>query len=472
MHLIQTDFELPSPQGHGSILAYLAREIDERLTNEATPVRFVVAESHKGLYKCEVAAYHGNGDPISFSRDSLLKFSSRKVENTQKFNAVLVIPTGVGAEIGGHAGDATPVAQLLASVCDTLITHPNVVNASDINEMPANSLYVEGGVLCRLLMGTAGLQPVRSNRVLVVIDSHYDKTFVDGAINAVNAARASFGLICPRVVQLDPPLEMRSSYSASGAAVGYVAGLDRLFKVFDQHYGDYDAIAISSVISVPPSYHRDYFQSAGMMVNPWGGVEAMLTHTISALYNVPSAHAPMLESEEIASMDTGIVDPRMAAEAVSLTFLQSILKGLQKSPKIVTDSNAMMANGVLTASDVACLVIPEGCLGLPTLAALEQGVSVISVRENRTLMRNDIASLPWRQGQLHIVDNYWEAAGVMAALKAGIDPKVVRRPISSVTVEHEQPLLLDEDQITAAIHESRSDELSNSGLPSHHEPVF
>jgi hypothetical protein len=180
----------------------------------------------------------------------------------------------------------------------------------------------------------------------------------------------------------------------------------------------------------------------------------------------------MLESEEIASMDTGIVDPRMAAEAVSLTFLQSILKGLQKSPKIVTDSNAMMANGVLTASDVACLVIPEGCLGLPTLAALEQGVSVISVRENRTLMRNDIASLPWRQGQLHIVDNYWEAAGVMAALKAGIDPKVVRRPISSVTVEHEQPLLLDEDQITAAIHESRSDELSNSGLPSHHEPVF
>ena len=55
-----------------------------------------------------------------------------------------------------------PSAQLLASVCDTLITHPNVVNASDINEMPANSLYVEGGALCRMLMGTAGLQPVRS----------------------------------------------------------------------------------------------------------------------------------------------------------------------------------------------------------------------------------------------------------------------------------------------------------------------
>ncbi|MCZ6820872.1 MAG: DUF3326 domain-containing protein, partial [Calditrichaeota bacterium] len=41
---------------------------------------------------------------------------------------------------------------LLASCCDQLITHPNVVNASDINELPANAHYVEGSVLCRLLM--------------------------------------------------------------------------------------------------------------------------------------------------------------------------------------------------------------------------------------------------------------------------------------------------------------------------------
>ena len=466
MRLIQTEIELPAPRGQGSILAYLAREIDACFTHEATPVRFVVAESKGDRYRCEIAAVHGDGHPVAVSKDSLFKFARRKVENTQKFNAVLVIPTGVGADIGGHAGDGTPVAQLLASVCDTLITHPNVVNASDINEMPANSLYVEGGALCRMLMGTAGLQPVRSNRVLVVIDSHYDQMFVDGAINAVNAARASYGLICPRVVQLDPPLEMQSSYSASGAAVGHVAGLDRLFKVFDAHRRDFDAIAVSSVISVPPNYHRDYFQSAGSMVNPWGGVEAMLTHTISASYDVPSAHSPMLESEEIASMDTGIVDPRMAAEAISLTFIHCILKGLQRSPKIVTDSDAMMANGVLTASDVACLVIPDRCLGLPTLAALEQGIHVISVRENKTLMRNDLTSLPWAEGQLHVVDNYWEAAGVLAALKAGIDPNVVRRPISPTAVEHERPLQVQNLPTEESDHGSRSCELQKSKLPS------
>ena len=48
-------------------------------------------------------------------------------------------------EIGGHAGDAGPVARMLAEVADTLVLHPNVVNASDLNEMPQNALYVEGG---------------------------------------------------------------------------------------------------------------------------------------------------------------------------------------------------------------------------------------------------------------------------------------------------------------------------------------
>ena len=80
---------------------------------------------------------------------------------------------------------------------------------------------------------------------------------------------------------------------------------------------------------------------------------------------------------------------------------------------------------MLTVSDVSCLVIPDGCLGIPTLAALEQGIPVIAVRENRNLMKNDLAELPWRRGQFYLVNNYWEAAGVMAALRAGIEPTSV-----------------------------------------------
>ncbi len=77
---------------------------------------------------------------------SIFEFVPRTVENTDDFNVVMIVPTGIGAEIGGHAGDAAPTARLLAGACDTLITHPNVVNASDINELPENGLYVEGSV--------------------------------------------------------------------------------------------------------------------------------------------------------------------------------------------------------------------------------------------------------------------------------------------------------------------------------------
>jgi Protein of unknown function (DUF3326) len=357
-----------------------------------------------------------------------LALRMRPFENQDKFTAVVMVPTGVGAEVGGHAGDAGPIVKLFGEVCDQVITHPNVVNASDINESPANSLYVEGSVLTRLLLGNISLQPVRNNRILVVIDDHVDPLFVNAATNAVNAARATYGLWCDEIVRLEEAVRLRVDYAASGRAIGEVFNLEPLLRELIARRGSYDAVAVSSVISVPHGYHQGYFDSAGEMVNPWGGVEAMLTHTLSTLLNVPTAHSPMFESRDIANADPGIVDSRMAAEAVSLTFLQCILKGLQRSPKIVTDAPLGQA-GLVDVTDISCLIMPDGCVGLPTLAALAQGIPVIAVRENRSLMLNDLQSLPWAAGQLHIVENYWEAAGVLAALKSGICPNSVRRPL-------------------------------------------
>jgi len=54
---------------------------------------------------------------------------------------------------------------------------------------------------------------------------------------------------------------------------------------------------------------------------------------------------------------------------------------------------------------------------------------------NKNIMKNDLAALPWAPGQLRIVDNYWEAAGIMMAMRAGISPDSVRRPIRRVQTE-------------------------------------
>ena len=45
----------------------------------------------------------------------------------------------------------------------------------------------------------------------------------------------------------------------------------------------------------------------------------------------------LFESTEIANLDVGVVDPRMSAEAISASFLHCVLKGLHKSPRIVTE---------------------------------------------------------------------------------------------------------------------------------------
>ena len=436
MHLTERQITIPVSPGHLNMLGNIQSAIERGLKEGSVPVRFAVTRTDEIHYQCELGFLEGPEVQGVGELNSIFSFNRRKIERTDTFNAAFLVPTGIGAEIGGHAGDATPAARVLAQACDRLITHPNVVNASDLNEMPENALYVEGSALTRVLMGTAALQPVRSNRVLVIMDDHEIEIFANDTVNAVNAARATYGFDCAKIVKLNPQLRMTAEFMKSGRAAGEVKGLERVLSVLNENAGTFDAVAIASVIDLDQETHEQYFHLDGEMINPWGGVEAMLTHAISMLYEVPAAHSPMLENNEVANFNLGLVEPRLAAEAVSLTFVQCMFKGLHRSPRIITDPETMREAGLLTAADISCLVIPDKCVGLPTLAALKQGIPVIAVRENDNLMENDLHALPWAPGQLHIVENYWEAVGVMTALKAGITPSSLRRPIASANVEN------------------------------------
>jgi hypothetical protein len=435
MLISECQVEVPIASKAPSMLQHLSSELPPLLADDFYPVRFVVNSLKDDKWVCDVDGLSGAELECTADQASIFEFRKREIVSSEAFNVALLVPTGVGAEIGGHAGDATPVARLLGQVCDRVLLHPNVVNASDINEMPENALYIEGSVLTRLLMGTVSLQPVRQNRVLVVIDDHSESTFVSAAANSVNAARATYGLDCSSIVALKPPVRLRARFSCSGRAAGRVENLSGLTRLLKERGGEYDAVAISSVIDVPHDYHLGYFEAGGEMINPWGGVEAMLTHALSSMFNLPTAHSPMFESEDIATLDPGVVDPRMAAEAISYSFLQCILKGLNASPRIVTQPDLMGRPDLVSVEDISCLVQPDGCVGLPTLAALEQGITVIAVRENRNIAGNDLSRLPWGSRQLHVVENYWEVVGVIAALRAGISPDSVRRPLPVVDVE-------------------------------------
>ena len=313
--------------------------------------------------------------------------------------AVMIIPTGIGCAIGGHAGDATPAAKLLAAVCDTLIVHPNVVNAADLNEMPANALYVEGSMLDRFLAGEISLRPVRSNGILLVANDPIS----NDTVNAAHAAYHSAG-IDVTILALTTPLTMKG-YVRDGVATGEIRGAAELVE---QVRGlPFDALAIHTPVEVDAPAAERYMKAGG--INPWGGVEAKLTRYVTRQIQRPAAHAPITLNPDWDFVSQG----RVAAEMISVSNVFSVLKGLHRAPRIGPG---------LSWRDVDCLVSPWPCWGPPHAACITNRIPVVFVRENRTVMPGMDESIE----NTIMVENYWEAAGYVAALKAGIAPRSVR----------------------------------------------
>ncbi len=330
-------------------------------------------------------------------------------------NVVMIIPTGIGCRIGGHAGDAAPAAKLLAACCDKLILHPNVVNASDINEMPPNSLYVEGSILDRFLEGSVELKEVWQNKILLAVNAPVGPE----TINAVSAARATIGAHI-EIVELRTPLKMTGEVR-NGIATGDVFGWEELVEQVWEY--EFDALAIASVIEVPDEVQLKYFSEGG--VNPWGGVEAKASKLIASKLDMPVAHAP-IEGAGIEAQNEifySIVDPAMAAEAVSNCYLHCVLKGLHRAPRI--------GRG-LSVDDVDVMVSPYGCWGRPHYACVEADIAIIVVKDN-SCNRDDV------NAEGIEVENYLEAAGLIACMKAGISPEAVRRPIPETKVIRAAP---------------------------------
>ena len=53
-------------------------------------------------------------------------------------------------------------------------------------------------------------------------------------------------------------------------------------------------------------------------------------------------------------------------------------------------------------------------------------------------MRTSLEELPFAPGKLFIVDNYLEAVGIMNAIKAGVAPETVRRPLRRTIIQEPQ----------------------------------
>jgi hypothetical protein len=105
------------------------------------------------------------------------------------------------------------------------------------------------------------------------------------------------------------------------------------------------------------------------------------------------------------------------------------LKGLHKAPRI--------GKG-LSVDDVDCLITPVGCWDRPHEACYRHGIPIIAVKENVPKVVR-VKPLPSWDAVIY-VENYWEVAGLLMAMQAGIHPASVRRPLSETKITKVQAI--------------------------------
>ena len=339
---------------------------------------------------------------------------------------IFIIPTGIGCQIGGFAGDALPSAKLLASASGCLITHPNVMNGGSLSEKNKDIFYVEGYSLDRFVRGEIGLKSVKKQKIGIIFDSSIEHEILIRHLQVADACVATLGIDVESYVLTKKPLGIVVDSESQSISGGLIENPDTLIEA-GEILLDKGITAIAIVAKFPDNFDliktNSYREGKG--VDPIAGVEAVISHLISKFLKVPCAHAPALSPIELNEN----LDPRAASEEIGYTFLTSVLIGLSKAPDLVELANKN-ENITLYPSQIESIVVPSGALGGEgVLAGIERGLNIISVK-NKNILNLDKSSLNYPK--LIEVDNYFEAAGLILAIREGINLKSIQRPLHNI----------------------------------------
>ncbi|KAI9077480.1 hypothetical protein K1719_040551 [Acacia pycnantha] len=237
------------------------------------------------------------------------------------------------------------------------------------NFVPAN--YCIGYALDCFAEGLWALQPVHQNRVGLVLDAGMEKELQIRHLQVADAAKASLGLNVVEYIVTDTPLKVEKWIDPeSGQSTGRINLPDSLLRAVETLVNKSQVNAIAVVGRFPDDDIQevdDYRQ--GMGIDNLAGVEAVISHLVVRSFQIPCAHALALSPFPLSPS----LCPKSAAKELGYTFLPCVLAGL------------------------------NACGG---------GGALIFARSRKNKLQ---------------VSNYWEAIGVIAAHKAGVDPFSLRR---------------------------------------------
>ncbi|MGI0480579.1 DUF3326 domain-containing protein [Geminocystis sp. CENA526] len=325
---------------------------------------------------------------------------------------VLIIPTGIGASIGGYAGDALPVARSMSQVCDRVITHPNVMNGASLYWQCENIDYVEGYGLDKFASGEWGLESVRQNKIGLILDKGIETELRYRHLQVADGVRATLGINVQDYIITDRALNVELRTAESGASWGTIGHPDSLLRAGEKLIQEGKVNALAVVARFPDDTDSQALENYrhGKGVDVLAGAEAVISHLLVREFHIPCAHAPALSP---LPLDINI-SPRSSAEELGYTFLSCVLVGLSKAPQFTLQRH----HHSLWAEDINSVVIPaSACGGSAILSFSGLNTTIIAVEDNETVL--DIS--PEVLGIKAIrVKSYLEALGLIVLDRSGI----------------------------------------------------
>lgn len=284
-----------------------------------------------------------------------------------------IVPTGIGASIGGFAGDASFWARKFSEK-SKLIVNPNVVNAGCFSGITENMLYTEGYSLDEFFKGNLCLKESKNNKVGVIFDKGISQKVLNVHINTINAVKTVYGTNIIGWDITDEEVGVEFNVDSSKISTGNVKNITTLLNSAKRLINK-GAEAIAIVCKFEDEESEDYANGIG--VDPVGGVEAIISHYISRELKIPCAHSPAFEDITIS---TDIVDPRCSSEYITPTFLPCILLGLSQAP-ILTENNGF------SIKDLDYIAMPYNSLGsIPVFESIKRNIPVYAIKENSTVL--------------------------------------------------------------------------------------
>ena len=296
------------------------------------------------------------------------------INENEKLGA-FIVPTGIGASVGGYAGDASVWARRFARHFK-LIVNPNVVNAGGFSGITENMFYIEGYSLDEFFKGNLFFKPSCGNKVGVVFDCAIPTDVLNVHINTINAVKTVYGVDVTGYEITDEPAGVEFCLDKSGVSAGSLKHPKTLLRAATKLLKQgAEAVAIVCLFDDPEDMNTAYADGAG--TDPVGGVEAIISHYISKELKVPCAHSPAFEDYSISSE---LVNPKSASEYITPTFLPCILLGLSQAPLLSAEEGISVAN-------LDFLVMPYDALGsVPVFEVLKRNIPVYAVKENSTAL--------------------------------------------------------------------------------------